>query len=162
MDQEEKQPMQFLDCSKTVLYVLKLSYGKYYIGKTSNINARIIAHSSGMGSWWSKKYLPIIEHTVMYNADIYDEDKYTIMYMDKYGIDNVRGGSFSKIKLSNSDKHVIKKMISNATDRCFICDKEGHFASNCPVPRPHRVFKGKRYQSVGQSDTPCCQKCIIL
>ena len=38
------------------------------------------------------------------DCDNFDEDKYTIKYMAKYGIDNVRGGTFCKITLS--DMHI--------------------------------------------------------
>ena len=66
------------------------------------------------------------------DCDNYDEDKYTLKYMEKYGINNVRGGSFCEIKLNKDNLTTIKKMINGSTDKCYICGENGHFAKECP------------------------------
>ena len=45
---------------------------------------------------WTTKYKPI-KVVELIEGDNYDEDKYTLKYMEQYGIDNVRGGSFCQI-----------------------------------------------------------------
>ncbi len=84
------------------IYVLKCQQNKYYVGKTNNPNVRLESHGTTEGSAWTKKYKPIKVMELIKNCDDYDEDKYTKMYMDKYGIENVRGGSFVSIKLDDS------------------------------------------------------------
>ena len=42
----------------------------------------------------------------------YDEDKYTLKYMNKYGINNVRGGSFCELYLSEENQKNIKKILT--------------------------------------------------
>jgi len=51
--------------------------------------------------------------------------------MTKFGIDNVRGGSFCQLNLSNEDKITIQKMISGSTDLCYKCGKSGHYINEC-------------------------------
>ena len=53
--------------------------------------------------------------------------------MIKYGIDNVRGCSFSRLKLDNNEIQFIKKRINSATDKCFKYGKSGHFAKDCEI-----------------------------
>jgi hypothetical protein len=113
------------------IYILKLTNNKYYVGKTTNPKYRLNSHFNYDGSTWTKKYKPINMLEIIKNCDNYDEDKYTLKYMEKYGINIVRGGSFCQIKLTDENKNTINKMINGSTDKCYICGKNGHFASKC-------------------------------
>ena len=113
------------------IYILELENKKYYVGKTTNPKFRLNQHFNSSGSQWTKKYKPIKILELIPNCDDYDEDKYTLQYMKSYGINNVRGGSFCELKLNNSNSETISKMINGASDNCFICGKNGHFAKEC-------------------------------
>ena len=113
------------------IYILKLINNKWYVGKSKNVQKRFRSHIKGYGAQWTKLYKPIkIEKVIKTNCN-YDEDKQTKKMMAKYGIDNVRGGSYSHLKLCDKTKFFINKEIKTAEDRCFICGESGHFASNC-------------------------------
>ena len=101
------------------IYALQLEKDKYYIGKTNNPQFRLESHFNSNGSEWTKIYKPIKVYELISNCDSYDEDKYTLKYMEKEGIDNVRGGSFSQIKLSDEQIKLINQMIKGASDKYF-------------------------------------------
>jgi hypothetical protein len=113
------------------VYILKLRHNKYYVGRTKDIRARLTDHNTGRGSEWTKIHKPIDIVDIITKCDAYDEDKYTLKYIEMYGIDNVRGGSFSSPVLSKTSKEAIKLMIRGANDRCFNCGSNGHFSVTC-------------------------------
>jgi hypothetical protein len=113
------------------IYILQLEQNKYYIGKTDNPTIRLDNHFRSNGSEWTKKYKPLSIIEIISDCDNYDEDKYTIKYMEKYGINNVRGGSFCKIKLNDNNIITLKQIITSVTDKCYICGNNGHYANEC-------------------------------
>lgn len=113
------------------IYVLELEEGKYYVGKTLYPEFRLDQHFNSTGAEWTKKYKPLQILQIIPDCDDFDEDKYTLKCMEQYGINNVRGGSFCEIKLSENNIEIIKKMINSSTDKCFICGEKGHFAKEC-------------------------------
>lgn len=115
------------------IYIIKCKENKYYIGKTEkDPKIRFQKHLNGRGSVWTKKYKPEKLVKVYEKCDSYDEDKYTKIYMEKYGIDNVRGGSYTTTKLNQETINFLQKEIDSAQDKCRGCGQSGHFYRYCP------------------------------
>ena len=116
-----------------MIYILKLEDKKYYIGYSENnktCDIRIKKHFEGNGSKWTKKYKPI-EIIEKKDGDMFDEEKYTLIYIDEYGIDNVRGGSYTKVKLSQNDKEKATQTARSVLNKCFICGSTEHYSQSC-------------------------------
>jgi cellular nucleic acid-binding protein len=130
------------------IYAILLEQGKYYIGKTNNPQIRLESHFKSNGSEWTKIYKPLKVIEVIPNCDDYDEDKITRQYMDKYGINNVRGGSFVSVKLHKSTIDFLKKMSNGTNNRCFVCGKAGHFAKDCQENECWETCSDEEYEEV--------------
>ncbi len=69
--------------------------------------------------------------------------------MEIYGIDKVRGGSYSQIELSKFQIECLEKEISHAQGKCFRCGRFGHFAKNCFAKTK---FSGENLQTFQQEN----------
>jgi predicted GIY-YIG superfamily endonuclease len=114
-----------------VIYVLRLEHGKFYVGRTSCIEARLGQHSRGEACYWTSlhAYLDVVEKRPV--TAMFQEDAVVKEYMVKYGIDNVRGGSYSQEILSKQQKETLQQEFRTQKDACFRCGKTGHYASGC-------------------------------
>jgi predicted GIY-YIG superfamily endonuclease len=115
----------------TNIYILRLTQGKYYVGKTNNLERRHQEHINGTASAWTRKYTPVAVEKIIPNSSHFDEDKWTKEYMNKYGIQNVRGGSYTEIHLNDFQMDTLKTEIWGAKNLCKQCGRSGHFAKTC-------------------------------
>lgn len=100
---------------ETYIYVLRLEDGKYYVGKTTNVQKRLKEHQEMRGSAWTRKYrVQQLMGTSLMDSG-FDEDNKVKELMEKHGISNVRGGSYSQIDLPEAKVQTIKAEISSAT-----------------------------------------------
>lgn len=129
-----------------MIYVLKLNSNKWYVGKTNNINSRLKQHISGNGSSWTQLYRmeKLVEQKDIKSP--FDEDMTTLEYIAKYGIENVRGGSWSQVKLTEDQIINIGAMINSANNTCFKCNEPGHIAKYCKNKKEKE--KEKEYMQI--------------
>lgn len=116
---------------KDILYVLKSSNDKYYVGVTDNLEARLDQHKTGQGSEWTKKHN---KFELLYTKSVespLDEDHEVKKLMIQYGIDNVRGGSYSNINLTSEQINTLNRELTHANNGCFHCGSTDHYAKNC-------------------------------
>jgi len=107
--------------------------GTSIAGRKSAIWKRFREHKKGEGSAWTKRhgaYEVVAWHLC---AGAFDEEKWTLVFMQRHGPDNVRGGSMTRRKLDVGDKERVSKCFRNELDLCLECGapKSDHWVQNC-------------------------------
>jgi hypothetical protein len=131
------------------IYILKLENNKFYVGQTNNLHKRLNQHKNNYGSAWSQKYNFIELIDSFPSKSDFDEDYYVKIYMDKYGIDNVRGGSYSQIILPDYQIKALTKEFNSKNNNCFRCGRNSHFVQDCYAKTD---INGKRLASSFDDD----------
>ena len=122
----------FYSTNMSTLYVLQLTHNKWYVGKTDDVAKRYQQHKAGYGSEWTKIYNPVkLVETREVKSD-HDENNLTKDLMKKYGVENVRGGSYSQVVLGGTTLQFLQREVRGNEDSCFNCGKSGHFVKDCP------------------------------
>ena len=116
-----------------MIYVLKLADNNYYVGRTNDFENCLKQHIEGSGSEWTKIYRFIDIYETHNSNDSFLEDMIVKKMMYRFGIDRVRGGSYSEVHLSLDKIRLIRNEIRAA--KCFICANE-HLAKDCPSKKP--------------------------
>lgn len=114
---------------KHIIYVLELENDHYYVGRTQNLDARLRQHIARRGSVWTglHGYVRILES---FPGDPFDEEKYTLIYMARHGINRVRGGTYCNLELTQEQYLSALRSIRGSLGTCLACGL-GHFIREC-------------------------------
>jgi predicted GIY-YIG superfamily endonuclease len=113
------------------IYILELQDEHYYVGKSDNPETRIKQHSTGKGSKWVEKYLPVVSGTIYKDCDPLDEDMYVKRLMRDHGINKIRGGSYIFDIHTEEQINFLTRELDGAADGCWKCSKSSHFTNQC-------------------------------
>ena len=118
------------------IYVLKLENNKYFINnsKKPHYDIKKLFSFYNDSPKWIKKYKPNkLICIYKFNESTDDVNILTLKYMKKYGIENVRGGCFSSLNLSNYDLYTINLLNYNINkdSQCTRCNRFGHNYTDC-------------------------------
>lgn len=141
--------------SDCCLYVLRCTQGKYYVGKVadeSGLENRLKQHitGGGIGAAWTSSYEPLEIIHKYPKSDSFVEDALTLRMMHKYGLDNVRGGSFACPYLTPDQLTQIQNYFRSSTDLCLRCGEAGHWIKDCPLT-PKWTTKKRKNKSKSKS-----------
>jgi predicted GIY-YIG superfamily endonuclease len=160
----------FFACCKRndYIYILELECNKWYVGRTRNIKNRILDHKNGNGSEFTKKYKMKSVHKIKYMKNCFDEDNTVKEYMMLYGIDNVRGGTYSSIVLNQQKKNFLIDEFNHYNNCCFKCGMKEHYIKDCINVNNPQIssdfiitfgkYKNKFIKDVPQSYINWCRK----
>jgi len=118
--------------SPSYTYVLECEEGMIYVGKTTNPEFRVEDHFTEGGAAWTSMYRPFAVLECRPSRDKFDEMNTTLQYMAKRGVQQVRGGPWTTIKMSASQEQTIKQMIASVDDLCYYCLVSDHILADCP------------------------------
>jgi predicted GIY-YIG superfamily endonuclease len=117
------------------VYVLELSGGRVYVGKSGDVGRRVGQHMAGGGSAFTKAFPPTGHllprlGNVRGNGDAAERDE-TLRYMFLRGIRNVRGWRYTCVELSDEMFEDAERNIRELFDLCRRCGGGNHFMGGC-------------------------------
>ena len=133
-----ERPNAVQQYTQYTMYTLLLEDDNYYVGRvTGGVDAVLRRYEQhcrgeGEGSAWTRLHRPV---KILTTADgtKEDEDRIVERLFKAHGKERVRGGSYSQLELDipASKGELRERKVRGASDACFKCGRDSHFASDC-------------------------------
>lgn len=110
--------------SPVSLFLLELEHGKFYAGASSDPVKTLEEYREGLvtpqGAQWIQIHRPLRLREVVRVGRAEDLDEYVRKWMLQYGVENVRGGSWSSPRLTDKDRQVLSGELAKQRG-CVVC-----------------------------------------
>jgi predicted GIY-YIG superfamily endonuclease len=105
--------------STTTMFIMRLENGKYFVDCSKDPEKAMQEHIEGLGPLWTRIHRPleIIKRIPFQRAE--ELDVYVKSAMRTYGLECVRGGTYSNARLKDSDRHALHSEFYSG-DECNI------------------------------------------
>lgn len=105
----------------TSFFLMELEHGKYFAGASQDPVKTVEEHREGLGGVpWTQIHRPVRLREVMAVARQSELDTQVQVWMAKYGVENVRGGSWSDVRLRDADRQGIREGVTKQRG-CVVC-----------------------------------------
>jgi predicted GIY-YIG superfamily endonuclease len=112
-----------------MVYVLELEDACWYVGITHNLNLRFAQHMAGDGAVWTKMHRPIRVYDVYSeDASLRLENEVTQKFMEEFGADKVRGGSWCY--KTPKGKHMTPEQFKTCIEGLGLAGSQSNTTSN--------------------------------
>ncbi len=116
------------------IYILELCNNKYYIGKLYDIYKLedTILMLDETIEWLYYNKIKKISSIEQFDQDV-DERFFIYEFIQHYGVNNVRGDSFNKMKLTLDNIYDIFTYVKIEFNKCYLCGKNEHNGFQCKL-----------------------------
>lgn len=114
------------------IHLLALAGGKYYVGRSTRSAPKyLLKHMNGRINEWTIDHKPLEVVSSIPSTEYSDLDLYVLEYMLLYGIDNVRGGSYTNTYMEYLDYNFIRSELWKVENLCGRCGRDDHEEVDC-------------------------------
>ena len=122
--------------------MLRLTGGRFYVGSSHDIDARIASHRAGRGSAFTRAFGVESEETPATRAmDDYEswERAETLWRARTHGFDLVRGWMWTTVRLTHAHRAEFRRQLAERFSACRSCGSLDHFIDQCDRHDDHRA-----------------------
>ena len=141
------------------IYILRLGERKWYVGVTNDIEARAWEHATGNGAAWTTHYGIQGLESHHLEMDEMDETNTTLAMMMTYGIENVRGGPWTRMSITPADIEDQSLIMRHVRNACMRCGATSHYVNTCFAKRSWDEFDIKDQSLIMRRVRNACMRC---